>query len=175
MNRHYDRSHLLNVMEKLSNIRRDDWVKFWIGADLIVGFPGETDADFEDTLSLVKNYTLVKVHGFPFSAHTSGYTVPAGAFENQVSESIKKERLETLIKAGNERRRQFLEANSGAHLKLLAERITPDWFLGWSENYIELDEKNFKPDDGSVIKRGHVIEGIFTYNPEHGEKHLLDF
>jgi len=62
MNRHYDRKHLLNVMEKLSNIERKDGIKFGIGADLIVGFPGETDADFEDTLSLIKNYTLVKVH-----------------------------------------------------------------------------------------------------------------
>jgi len=113
-------------MKKLSNIKREDGVKFGIGADLIVGFPGETDADFEDTLSLIKNYTLVKVHGFPFSAHTSGYTVPAGTFENQIPESIKKERLETLIKTGNERRRQFLEANSRATLRLLAERVTPD-------------------------------------------------
>jgi tRNA A37 methylthiotransferase MiaB len=77
-------------------------------------------------LNLVKNYNIVKVHGFPFSAHTSGYTVPAGAFADQIPEEMKKSRLEELIQAGNDTRKRFLEKNSGKKLKLLIERVTPE-------------------------------------------------
>ena len=77
MNRHYDRQKLIDTLQKLNAIRRIDGVCFGIGADLIVGFPGETEADFQDTLDLVRNHAIVKVHAFPFSAHTSGYSVPA--------------------------------------------------------------------------------------------------
>ena len=175
MNRHYDRKKLLDVLSKLSTIVRNDGVAFGIGADLIVGFPGETEADFENTLDLVRSYRIVKVHAFPFSAHTSGYTVPAGAFDGQVPEAIKKARLDTLIQEGNERRQRFLQENSGSHLRLLAEKVTPTGFLGWSENYIELDEMNFTKTNDSLVRRGAIIEGIFTYDESRSEKQALDF
>lgn len=50
MNRHYDRAKLLRVLTELRSLDREDSVRVNIGADLIVGFPGETDADFADTL-----------------------------------------------------------------------------------------------------------------------------
>lgn len=53
MNRHYNRTKLLQVLTSLHSLEREDGVFINIGADLIVGFPGETDADFKDTLELV--------------------------------------------------------------------------------------------------------------------------
>lgn len=70
MARHYDADHMRSVLTELRNIKRADGVDISIGADLIVGFPGETQRDFEDTLSLVRDFHIEKLHAFPFSAHT---------------------------------------------------------------------------------------------------------
>jgi threonylcarbamoyladenosine tRNA methylthiotransferase MtaB len=81
MNRHYDGVRVREVLQKLRNIRRKDGVILNIGADLIVGFPGETDADFTDTLEIVEKYQISQLHAFPFSAHIDHYSVPAGSFD----------------------------------------------------------------------------------------------
>lgn len=97
MNRHYDRAKLLQVLGDLRALRREDGVQINIGADLIVGFPGETDADFRDTLGLIQSYGVTQLHAFPFSAHREHYSVPAGKFPNQVEEKVKTERLNALM------------------------------------------------------------------------------
>lgn len=97
MNRHYNRTKLLQVLEDLQSLRRDDAVRVNIGADLIVGFPGETDADFRDTLGIVSTYGITQLHAFPFSAHKEHYSVPAGKFPHQVDERVKTERLNALM------------------------------------------------------------------------------
>lgn len=56
MGRHYDRATLLKRLKQLRELKRADGIQIQIGADLIVGFPGETEADFADTLSLVEQF-----------------------------------------------------------------------------------------------------------------------
>lgn len=97
MNRHYDRPKLLQILEQLNSLKREDDVQINIGADLIVGFPGETDTDFTDTLELLAKYHITQLHAFPFSAHKDHYSVPAGKFPNQIEECIKTERLNILL------------------------------------------------------------------------------
>lgn len=97
MNRHYGREKLLRVLGDLRSLKRKDNVRINIGADLIVGFPGETDADFQDTFGLIRIYGITQLHAFPFSAHKEHYSVPAGKFPNQIEESIKTERLNALM------------------------------------------------------------------------------
>ncbi len=77
MNRHYDRPWLLDRLQKLVHLKREDSVGIQIGADLIVGFPDENEADFADTLSLVRQFGVTQLHAFPFSAHVDKYHVPA--------------------------------------------------------------------------------------------------
>lgn len=97
MNRHYDRAKLLEVLSSLRSLERTDGVMVNIGADLIVGFPGETDADFQDTLGLVSRYGITQLHAFPFSAHKDHYSVPAGNFPGQVDERVKADRWAALM------------------------------------------------------------------------------
>lgn len=85
MNRHYTRTQLVDVLEKISSIQRTDKIPINIGADIIVGFPGETEADFEDTVEIVRGY-ITQLHAFPFSPHREHYSVPAGTFPNQIRE-----------------------------------------------------------------------------------------
>ena len=69
LGRHYNRATLCERLKKLKNLQREDDIRINIGADIIVGFPGETDEDFEDTLSLVEDFGISGLHAFPFSPH----------------------------------------------------------------------------------------------------------
>lgn len=97
MARHYDGDYMRNLLGKMLQISRKDGVDISIGADIIVGFPGESERDFEDTFELVRDYNITKVHAFPFSAHTLGESVPAGKFTDQVPETLKQERMARLL------------------------------------------------------------------------------
>jgi len=68
-----------------------------IGADLIVGFPGESEADFLETLEGIEKYGITKIHVFPFSDHHKGETVPASFYPDQVGQAVKKEREARLL------------------------------------------------------------------------------
>ncbi len=162
MRRQYDRTLLLERLLLLKNLERPDGILIQIGADLIVGYPGESDNDFADTLSLIQKHGVTQLHAFPFSAHVDKYNVPAGKFPNQVPENIKHARLDELLRAGKIAKEAFLQQNQGKYFELLLEGKTAgDQFSGLSQNYIELNEKNFVPDRGQVISRGRIIRGIY--------------
>lgn len=132
------------LLEKTRNIKREDEVSVWIWADLIVWFPGETEEDFMETYNMVKDYNITKVHAFPFSAHTMGESVPAGKFKNQVPEHIKKDRMNRLMKLSEEIREDFKTSQKWKVFKVLVEKSDGASFSGWSENYLEANETNFK-------------------------------
>ncbi|MDD2892087.1 MAG: radical SAM protein [Candidatus Gracilibacteria bacterium] len=159
MNRHYNRTKLLQVLTSLYSLQREDGVLINIGADLIVGFPGETDADFQDTLELVGKYGITQLHAFPFSAHHDHYSVPAGKFPNQVDEKIKTERLNILLNEGERVKQGFLQANDGKYFHVLVEGKG----IGWTENYIECTPENFELDPGFVFEKKSIAEGIYRY------------
>lgn len=97
MARHYDGDYMRKLLKKMLQIPRKDGVDISIGADIIVGFPAETEQDFQNTYELVRDYNITKLHAFPFSAHTLGESVPAGKFQNQIPEPIKKDRMNRLL------------------------------------------------------------------------------
>lgn len=160
MARHYDGIYMRKLLDKIQNIKREDEVDISIGADIIVWFPGETDKDFEDTYNLVKDYRITKLHAFPFSAHTMGESVPAGKFQDQVSQPIKKERMNKLMELGEKNRNNFIHSQIGKPLKVLIEKKSWDSFSGWSENYIECSEENFEIIAGERKRNGIVIGKI---------------
>jgi len=156
MARHYDWEYMRNLLEKTRNIIRDDWVEISIGADLIVWFPGDSDKDFMDTYNLVKDCMITKVHAFPFSAHTMWESVPAGKFKDQVPETIKKDRMQKLMKLWEQVRTEFKSSQKWRVLKVLVEKAdTPSWSW-WSENYIECDQSNIEIIAG-IPKRNNII------------------
>ena len=121
MKRQYSRLELLERLNALRNIERPDGVKVQIGADLIVGFPGETEQDWHDTYSLVESHGITQLHAFPFSAHTEKYHVPAGKFDNQIPEHKKLQRLRELIALGEKRKEEFVDSQKNTNLQLLLE------------------------------------------------------
>ena len=159
MNRHYTGERTSEVLTALRSIERADGNIINIGADLIVGFPEESDADFADTKNLVTNFHITQLHAFPFSAHIDHYNVPAGKFPNQVPNHIIQKRLKDLLKTGEDEYNDFVRKNHNHTLRVLVEKIGPNTFSGWSENYIACNETNFIPTKDSEIKRGGIIVG----------------
>jgi len=90
MNRHYTRDRYLSIVDNLKSFCPD----ITLTTDLIVGFPGETDRDFEDTISLLKTVKFDQVFAFKYSPRP---LTRAARFDNHVPEEIKKERLEAVI------------------------------------------------------------------------------
>ena len=89
MNRRHDRVFYLDLVERLKAARPD----LALSSDFIVGFPGESDADFADTLDLVRRVGFVQTYSFKYSARPG---TPAAAIAQQVPEKIKEERLAEL-------------------------------------------------------------------------------
>ncbi|MFK7779599.1 MAG: radical SAM protein [Candidatus Gracilibacteria bacterium] len=164
MARHYDRKYMENLLKKTRKIKRKDNIKISIGADIIVGFPGETEKDFKDTIDLIKDYKITKVHAFPFSGHYIGEDVPAGKFPNQIDEKTKKERMWEIMNLSDEIRDYFINSNIGEELDVLIEKVEIDTkngkikWKGWTQNYIEANNSNFEIIKGK-IKRNEIVKG----------------
>lgn len=95
MNRNYTREDYLALVDKIKTAMPD----ISITTDLIVGFPGETEEDFEDTLSLVKEVGYSSVFTFQYSKRTG---TPAATFEDQVPEEVMTERFNRLLETVKE-------------------------------------------------------------------------
>jgi threonylcarbamoyladenosine tRNA methylthiotransferase MtaB len=89
-----------------------------LATDIIVGFPGETDAAFEATMDVVRRLRFSKLHVFRYSARPD---TPAAGMTDSVEPQIKKARSKRLIDLGNDLRADFLKAHLGAPLEVLVE------------------------------------------------------
>lgn len=91
--------------------------------DVIVGFPGETDADFEETLDACRQIGFSKIHMFPFSPRRG---TPAAEMGDQISKSVKSQRGSLVSGLEAELKRQYFESLVGERLQLLVEKVHDD-------------------------------------------------
>jgi tRNA A37 methylthiotransferase MiaB len=146
------------MLEKTRNIKRDDNVAVSIGADLIIGFPWESEKDFLDTYTLVKDYGITKLHAFTFSSHKYAESVPAWDFPNQVNDKDKKDRFNRISTLAEDIRNKFIKSNIWKTFEVLIESVKNGQFKGWTENYIEVTSDNFEVFSW-VIKRNEILVG----------------
>lgn len=114
MNRHYDIDKYLSIIDKLKMQNKD----ITLTTDIIVGFPGESEEDFEKTLDVIKRVEYDSVYTFIFSPRKG---TPAYEMEEQIPEEIKKARFERLNEVQNEISRAKNEAMIGKTLKVLVD------------------------------------------------------
>lgn len=138
MNRQYTSETLDYVLTKIRNLNRPDAQFVSIGADIISGFPGETEEDFQITCAGVEKYRITKLHAFPFSDHHKAERIPASALPNQVPNETRKERNRKLIEIGDEVRDEFVEENYGKIHQVLIEETKNGRSKWWTENYIQV-------------------------------------
>jgi tRNA-2-methylthio-N6-dimethylallyladenosine synthase len=114
MHRGYTRERFLGIIEKLRRARPD----IGISTDIIVGFPGETDEDFEQTISLVREADFDQAFIFKYSQRRD---TPAAEMPDQLPTRVKEERNERLIEVINEIAKQHYEKLIGRRMQILVE------------------------------------------------------
>ncbi|MBR5295245.1 MAG: MiaB/RimO family radical SAM methylthiotransferase, partial [Clostridia bacterium] len=129
MKRRYDREEEEKAIQRIYRYFPDAG----LSADLICGFPGETEEDFQDTVSLVKNAKLLHTHIFPFSPREGTL---AAKMSPVVPENIKKVRCAELLQVAKEESISFAEKRQGKTYRVLCERVRDGFMLGYTENFI---------------------------------------
>jgi len=115
MNRKHSSADYLKAVERVRAARPD----IALSSDFIVGFPGETDADFAATMALVETVGYAQCYSFKYSARPG---TPAATMDDQVGEEVKAERLAALQELLDRQQRAFNEACEGRTLPVLLER-----------------------------------------------------
>jgi threonylcarbamoyladenosine tRNA methylthiotransferase MtaB len=120
-----------------------------ITTDVIVGFPGETEADFETTCKFAESCGFSKMHIFPFSARKG---TPAEKFAGAVAEAVKKERADILGKIDETMHKTFLQAMVGQTAEVLFEQPAgEDYFEGLTGNYQRVFVKSGRNLGGEIL------------------------
>ncbi len=135
MNRHYTAQYFYDTVKKLREINP----LTEITTDVIVGFPGETDEEFLQTLDLIKKVGFLKVHTFKYSIRDG--TV-AAKMENQIDEKIKDKRSKIIIEESKNIENKKIEAYKGKTLSVLFEEEKDGLWHGFSDNYINVYVKS---------------------------------
>jgi tRNA-2-methylthio-N6-dimethylallyladenosine synthase len=128
MNRNHTREFYLELLEKFRNVRKD--IEF--SSDFIIGYPGETDKDFEETLSLVDTVKFSNSYSFIYSQRPG---TPAVDYQ-QIPKEIAQSRLEVLQNKLIDLQIKFNESKINTKTKVLLENITKkgDQFFGRNEH-----------------------------------------
>jgi tRNA-2-methylthio-N6-dimethylallyladenosine synthase len=115
MNRSHNRDQYLRLIDRVRAARPD----IAISGDFIVGFPGETDAEFEQTLGIVREVSYAQAFSFTYSPRPG---TPASTMDAQVPKSVMDERLQSLQAALNEQQHAFNSSSVGRRTTVLIER-----------------------------------------------------
>ncbi|MEE9315370.1 MAG: tRNA (N6-isopentenyl adenosine(37)-C2)-methylthiotransferase MiaB [Rhizobiaceae bacterium] len=116
MNRSHTAEDYLNIIRKVREVRPD----IAISGDMIVGFPGETDEDFEATMEIARQTKYAACYSFKYSMRPG---TPGADMDNQVDEAVKSERLTRLQDLLNEQRQEFNDGCVGKTIDVLLEKI----------------------------------------------------
>jgi len=138
MNRKHTRETYLEIIEKFRTARPD--IAF--SSDFIVGYPGETEKDFEDTMDIVRQVKYSQCYSFKYSPRPG---TPGSLLENQVPEAVKSERLTRLQALIMEQQREFNDNSVG--------RAMPVLFIGKGKY------------DGQIMGRSPYMQSVYVQAP----------
>lgn len=131
-----NRRYLTADYEKIVSELRSAFDNCSITTDIMVGFPGETDENFEQSLNFVKKMNFAKSHIFPYSPRKG---TPAAEFDNQIPENVKHQRAAQMIDITDKSMHKFLESQLGKEFPVLFEREKTDGIHhGFTPNYTQV-------------------------------------
>ncbi len=116
MNRHYDKERYLTLVKKIKKAMPD----ISLTTDIIVGFPGETEEDFLETMDVVKKVRFDSAFTFLYSKRTG---TPAAVMENQISEDVMKDRFDRLLEEVQTIGREMSSRDTGSVQEVLVEEV----------------------------------------------------
>lgn len=160
MNRKYTSQMFLKAIESLKKASSD----FTFTTDVIVGFPGESEADFEDTLAVMKEVCFAKVHMFPYSPRSR---TRAALYPNQVSQSIIQERKQKVLQLAEETSFSLRQGYVGKVMKVLLEtpvKEHPHLFSGHTDNFLPVWV------EGDFLRSNEIVSVEMLENGPEGLK-----
>ncbi len=131
MRRKYDTKRFLESAERL----REAFPGCALTADLIAGFPGETDADFEETLAFIRKVGFAEMHVFPYSQRPG---TRAAEMSDQLTHAVKNARAAAAQAAADQMQTAYLDEQIGKSLPVLFETAEGNVWQGHSDNYCEV-------------------------------------
>lgn len=144
MNRRYDKDFYLERINKIKAIRPD----IAITTDIIVGFPNETDKDFEETLEFVKEVDFAGGHVFPFSSRNG---TPAAKMKGQLTKEEKHNRCKKLIALFDEQEEKYYKKHVGKTVLVIPETYQEGYLTGHTDNYLKVKLEGCKELIGKTI------------------------
>ena len=139
MNRKYDKEYFINKIKKLRKIRPN----ISITTDVIVGFPGETKEEFEETIETIKKIEFTKLHVFPYSKREG---TKAAIMDGQVDENIKKKRVKILLQLSKELEYNYMEKFIGKKVIFIPEMVKEEYIIGHTGNFLNVKYRGNKND-----------------------------
>jgi len=147
MNRKYTTAEYKESVDKLRSI----WPDVAITTDIIVGFPGESDEEFRETLDFVREMKLAQIHIFPFSPRQG---TPAASMLNQITSSTKHKRTKALSIIEGQLRTSFMEEQRHKQVEVLFEGYHNELLTGYTSNYLKVQVASTVNLENTI---GHVV------------------
>ena len=135
MNRRYSTAEF----EKCTQLLRKAYENVALTTDIIVGFPGETEQEFEKTYEFLSKIKFYQMHVFKYSPRKG---TKAANMENQIDESIKEKRSKKLIELSHKNEKEFMERFVGKQVEVLFEQKEGDYIIGHTSNYLTVGVKS---------------------------------
>lgn len=132
MNRHYTTAEFSDKLKEL----RQKLPSLSITTDVIVGFPGESDEEFEHTYQWIKEMHFNQLHVFPYSRRQG---TPAAKMKDQIDGNVKHQRVKRLMELSNQLQSEFASWQVGKTLKVLIEERHGDYMVGHASNYLKVN------------------------------------
>ena len=155
MNRKYTKEEYKKIIDKIRKVRPG----ISITTDVIVGFPQETEEDFQECLDFCKEINFAKIHVFPYSKRNG---TKAARMSGHIDGITKKERARKLLKLSEELESDYYNKNVGKKEKILIEIKKDGYYYGHTSNYLYLKVKgNYKENEIYDIE---VNKDMFTDN-----------
>ena len=158
MNRKYNMNEYCDIIKKIRRVRP----LINITTDVIVGFPTETEEDFNETLNNIEKIAFSKIHVFPYSKRDG---TAAAKLKSVVTDNEKKSRSKTLIKLSDELEENYNKKFIGKKLTVLIEEVKDGVSIGHTSNYIKVII-NEKLNPNEVVK---VLINKIDNNKAFGE------
>ncbi len=129
MNRKYDLKYFFDKIDMIRSVRPD----ISITTDVIVGFPGETEEMFLETMETCKRINFSKIHAFPYSERKG---TKASMMDGKVPESVKHERVKKLLELSDSLEKSYYDKFKGKKLDVLIEEVSESGSKGHTSNYL---------------------------------------
>lgn len=136
-----------------------------VTSDVIVGFPGETEAEFLETYNFIKAHKFSELHVFPYSKRTG---TPAARMDDQVDEEVKNNRVHTLIELSNQLAKEYASHFENEVLEVIPEErykedSNEDLYVGYTDNYLKVVLPATEVMVGKIVKV-KIVKSGYPYN-----------